>query len=43
MKSLKAHSLVVSDMRLETEGSGSSPAVIYVQRGALCGKSQANI
>ena len=29
---LHVRSLVVSDLRLETKGSGSSPAASYVQR-----------
>ena len=38
-----AHSLVVSDFRLETKGSRFEPAATYVQRWALWSNRPANV
>ena len=38
-----ARSLVVSDLRSEPKGPGSSPAATYVQMWALCSNRPANV
>ena len=40
---IRARSLVVSDLRSETKGSGSSPAATYVQSWAVCSNRPANV
>ena len=39
---IRALSLMVNDLRLETKGSGSSLAASYVQKWALCSNRPAN-